>query len=450
MPHDQEEGEDRPVPLTPRRDNGAPPRATAADHATRTPQFERLITEVIVSGGPALLRLAASICPQDAEDIFNVATERALARPEAFAHGEPGKLYRWLERVVRNEALKTLRARRRELPTDPEALAKAPDESAGADPHAALAATQEHIATLEALAELHPVQASCLALSARGYSRADIAEVLGVTPLTVKRRLEQGRAALGRFGDDLESGRRCARLRPGLSDYVDRLLEGQELRRLQRHLDHCGRCRGHVVALRRQRSRIAAALPSALLLSVAEMAVSGGDRDLQVSRQLAEAAHDGWLALSGSFLSRVVEGWHALSPLAKLAGTGAAALLALAGVGTFSGGDRAPADAPGLAASRSVASRPAPPVETPRATRPRRRPSPPPRARPAADPAPREGTPAAAAPKARASSPAPDARAPAASSSSAAEPPSLPSPPAPAGPSSAVDLARAEFEPGPP
>jgi RNA polymerase sigma-70 factor, ECF subfamily len=309
----------------------------------RPPEFERLITEVIVSGGPALLRLAASICPDEAEDILNVATERALARPEAFAHGEPARLYRWLSKVVRNEALKTLRKRRREVATDPEALAKTPDPDDG------LAGTQERIATLEALAELHPVQASCLALRARGFSRAEIAQMLGITPLTVKRRLAEGRAALAKFGDDLDTGRRCARARRQLSDYLDRLLDGTDLRRLERHLDHCGRCRGQLVALRRQRSRIAAALPSALLPAAAEMAANDDDADLQLTRQLAEAAHDGWVALTGGFLSRVVEGWHALSPVAKLAGAGAAALLTLAGIGTFSAGEP---DSPPASASR--------------------------------------------------------------------------------------------------
>ena len=44
-------------------------------------------------------------------------------------------------------------------------------------------------------------------------------------------------------------------MRPRLSDYLDRSLEGREVRGVERHLDHCGRCRGYVVSLRRQRSR---------------------------------------------------------------------------------------------------------------------------------------------------------------------------------------------------
>ena len=54
-----------------------------------------------------------------------------------------------------------------------------------------------------------------------------------------------------------------------------------------------------------------------------------------MTRQLVEAAHDGWLALSGGIWTRAIDGWHALTPLGRIAGTGAAALLALAGVGTF-------------------------------------------------------------------------------------------------------------------
>jgi hypothetical protein len=240
-----------------------------------------------------------------------------------------------------------------------------------------------------------------------------------------------------------------------LSDYLDRALEGPELRRTERHLDHCGRCRGQLVALRRQRSRIAAALPSALLVAGAEMAARGGDADLQLTRQLAEAAHDGWVALSGGFLARVVEGWHALSPLGRLAGAGAALLLTLAGIGSFPLGDDAAtsAGAPRAGAPAAVArdqKQPAPRAKK-QPSRPRasqgssaRRSSPgkpdqvrPPRAKaPAAT-----GTQRAAAP----ASPPPISSAAAGSASASA---AAPAPPVSAAPPQ--DPARAEFEPGPP
>lgn len=50
-----------------------------------------------------------------------------------------------------------------------------------------------------------------------------------------------------------------------------------------------------------------------------------------MGRQLAEAAGNEWLALWGGFWARVGEGWHALTPVGRLAGTGAAAVLALTG-----------------------------------------------------------------------------------------------------------------------
>jgi RNA polymerase sigma factor (sigma-70 family) len=365
MRGEDDEGADELVPLAgiqdrpdrPPRKEGGPAHPPAPP---RPPEFERLLTEVIVSGGSRLLRLAASFCPADAEDILNIATERALKRPEAFAHGNPGQLYRWLERTVRNECLKTLRARRREQLTDPADLARAAASDAAAQgPHAIAEATQERIATLEALGELHPTEAGCLALRARGFSRAEIAEMLGITPLTVKRRLADGRAALAEFSAELASGRRCARLARALAEYADDALGASETPRLERHIAHCGRCRARLSMLRRQGPRVAAALPPALLLPAAQRA-DDVERDLQVSRQLAEAAGDEWLALWGGFWARVGEGWHALTPVGRLAGTGAAAVLALAGLGSFgSGGERpaAPAEAQSRAEAPASASR---------------------------------------------------------------------------------------------
>ena len=107
MRREDDDEADELVPLAAIQDHADRPVDGAFDPASppespRPPEFERLLTEVIVSGGPRLLRLAASFCPADAEDILNIAADRALKRPEAFAHGNPGQLYRWLERTVRN------------------------------------------------------------------------------------------------------------------------------------------------------------------------------------------------------------------------------------------------------------------------------------------------------------------------------------------------------------
>jgi hypothetical protein len=150
-----------------------------------------------------------------------------------------------------------------------------------------------------------------------------------------------GVAALTEFSDELASGRRCARLARALAEYADLALGGPEAPRLERHLAHCGRCRARLGELRRQGPRVASALPPALLLPAAERA-DDVERDVQMGRQLAEAAGDEWLTLWGGFWARVGEGWHALTPVGRLAGTGAAAVLALAGLGSFGHGEDRP------------------------------------------------------------------------------------------------------------
>lgn len=324
------------------RDEHSADRAMAADtraeagNGGRPLPFDVLLTEVVVSGGPALLRIAASYTADFAEDILNTAVERALARPEAFAHGDPRRLYRWLETTVRNEALRTLRGMRREVAVEPELLEGTPSGFAPAEPAELSAQTAERIATLEALSELNPTDARCLALSARGFSRAEIAEMLSITPLTVKRRLARGRLAMTEFGEELASGRRCARLRASLVAFVDGDIDDLAERRLTRHLDHCGRCRGQLVALRRQRTRLSAALPPCLVLTVAERAPDSHHEAVAGGR-VAEAIDDGWLSAWTGFWLRVMEGWHALTPVGRTVAAGASALLALAGIGTVAG-----------------------------------------------------------------------------------------------------------------
>ncbi|MGE3138146.1 MAG: sigma-70 family RNA polymerase sigma factor [Thermoleophilia bacterium] len=302
---------------------------------------------MIVTRGARLLRLASRMCPADAEDIVNIAAERALGRPEAFAHGDLAKLYRWLETTVRNECLRTLRDRRREHLTEPALLEVAAPDAVGAEPQAIRAEVEARIATLEAIAGLHPMEARCLGLSARGFSRAEIAQMLGITPLTVKRRLAEGRAALTDFGEDLASGRRCARIRPKLSDYLDADLADVQLRQIRLHLDHCGACRARLLAIRRQRASLGAALPPCLLLPAAER-VEEASEEVRVGARLGQALDDRAVAAWAGFWTRVADGWFALGALGRAVGAGLAALLALAGIGTFAGhpaAERPPAGA---------------------------------------------------------------------------------------------------------
>ena len=294
------EGDAPPERLTPQGSRGGEEREWLAD----------LITEALVRFGPRLFSVAIAICGrQFADDAVNSAAAKAWERPEAFVHGDVRKLANWLEVTVRRDAVRQSQAAVRAWPTDPELLAAAIGSDEGDDPAVIAVRHEERLAALEALGGLPPDTRRALVLNARGYPRRDMAELLGATEATAKRRLLEGRRALGHFAEELRSGARCASHEEALSDLADGVPASGRSRSLERHLAHCGGCRAQLVRLRRERARVAGTLPPVLLLP-ALAASAGEEAQAHAGRQLAEVGHDGILRLASGLWVRVVDGWQ--------------------------------------------------------------------------------------------------------------------------------------------
>lgn len=140
---------------------------------------------------PRLRRFARTVTRhrEDADDLVQVAVERALRRLEQF---EPGtRLDSWMFRIMQNAWIDEVRARSRrdEVPAD-ETL----DETAGADE------TGRHVARLAvqaAMARLPEEQRVAVGLVlVEGLPYKEAAQVLGIPIGTLTSRLARGREAL--------------------------------------------------------------------------------------------------------------------------------------------------------------------------------------------------------------------------------------------------------------
>lgn len=139
---------------------------------------------------PRLRRFARSLArnPQDADDLVQIAVERALARAGQLRPDH--SVASWLFAILRNAWIDEGRSRRRrESLLDPEDLAGIGDTAAGSHP--------ELLCVQDALARLPQEQRLAVALVlVEGLSYKEAAEVMGVPVGTLTSRLARGREAL--------------------------------------------------------------------------------------------------------------------------------------------------------------------------------------------------------------------------------------------------------------
>lgn len=149
------------------------------------------LREALAALLPRLRRFARTVTRhrEDADDLVQVAVERALRRLDQF---EPGtRLDSWMFRIMQNAWIDEVRARSRrdEVPAD-ETL----DETAGADE------TGRHVARLAvqaAMARLPEEQRLAVGLVlVEGLPYKEAAQVLGIPIGTLTSRLARGREAL--------------------------------------------------------------------------------------------------------------------------------------------------------------------------------------------------------------------------------------------------------------
>lgn len=136
-------------------------------------------------------RTACLITQQEelARDALQEALVRTYLSLRKFRTGGP--FYAWFIRIVVNEAIRQTRRRRRE------AALPLPDPADAATPEAALLAREERRELWSTIQELAPDHRAVIVLRYfEGPTEAEMAAVLGVSPGTVKSRLNWARRAL--------------------------------------------------------------------------------------------------------------------------------------------------------------------------------------------------------------------------------------------------------------
>jgi RNA polymerase sigma factor (sigma-70 family) len=188
-----------------------------------------------------------SLCADDAEDALQRGLEILLRKAPT---DDPRELIKWLQTVVKHEALAIRRERARTL-AGPAAVKPEPEMEdwvallpATADGPAERVERQEAVArSREALQSLKPQELRALTLLAEGYSYAEIGELTGYSQTKVNRCLAEGRERFRRFVARGEDGSRCQEIKPLLSAFCDGEARPEEVAELREHLRACAQCR---------------------------------------------------------------------------------------------------------------------------------------------------------------------------------------------------------------
>jgi RNA polymerase sigma factor (sigma-70 family) len=253
-----------------------------------------------------------SLCADDADDALQRGLEILLRKAPT---DDPRELIKWMQTVVKHEALAVRRDRERIL-SGPAALTREPGEEdwiallpTASDGPAERAERQEAIArSREALQALKPQELRALTLLAEGYSYVEIGEITGYSQTKINRCLAEGRQRYRSLIARSEDGSRCTELQPLLSAFCDGEANAAEAAQVREHLRACGRCRA-TLRIYRAAPRAAAAFVPALPLA----------------RSLWERAQEAVANLAGRF------GGGAGDPLAPgAAGAGGAGVAAIA------------------------------------------------------------------------------------------------------------------------
>jgi RNA polymerase sigma-70 factor (ECF subfamily) len=156
-----------------------------------TSEIEQNVHEQIVALLPRLRRFAKNLTrnPHDADDIVQIAVERALGRLEQWR--SDARLDSWMFKIVRNAWIDELRSRGRR---DKIFLAAEAGENIGTD---SMARETEWLSVQAAMARLPQEQREAVSLVLiEGLPYREAAEVLEVPVGTLTSRLARGREAL--------------------------------------------------------------------------------------------------------------------------------------------------------------------------------------------------------------------------------------------------------------
>ena len=217
-----------------------------------------------------------SLCADDADDALQRGLEILLLKAPT---GDPRQLLKWMQTVVKHEAL-AIRHERERMLAGPAALRPEPDAEdwvallpCSADGPERRLERQEAIArSREALQALKPQELRALTLLAEGYSYAEIAEITRWTRTKINRCLAEGREQFRRLVASSEDGSRCEAMGPLLSAFCDGEASPQETAELREHLRACAACRATLRAYRAAPAAAAALAPAFPIHSLWERA----------------------------------------------------------------------------------------------------------------------------------------------------------------------------------
>jgi RNA polymerase sigma factor (sigma-70 family) len=228
---------------------------------------KRAAVETYAQNETTLRRTARrfSLCHDDAEEALQRSLEILLRK----APGEdPRHLIRWMQTVVRREAM-ALRQERERIFAGPAALAPEPGMEdwvnllpTEADGPPERAEREERVARgREAMRALKPHELRALSLLAHGYSYVEIGEITGFSATKINRSLAEGRERFRRMVARSEGGERCGEMKPLISAFCDGEVTAAEVAELRAHLRACAHCRATLRAYRAAPAAAAALAP---------------------------------------------------------------------------------------------------------------------------------------------------------------------------------------------
>ena len=206
-----------------------------------------------------------SLCADDADEALQRGLEILLRKAPT---SEPRQLIKWMQKVVKHEAL-AVRGERERVLAGPAALAPEPGAedwiallpSSSDGPQERLERREAIGRSREALQALKPQELRALTLLAAGYSYAEIGEINDWSQTKVNRCVAEGRERFRRLLTSSEDGSRCAAMRPLLSAFCDGEASPTQVAELREHLRACAGCRATLRAYRAAPAAAAALAP---------------------------------------------------------------------------------------------------------------------------------------------------------------------------------------------
>lgn len=249
-------------------------RPKTGDDAAR----KRVAVETYAQNETTLQRTARrySLCADDVEEALQRSLEILLCKAPS---DDPLELLKWLQTVVKHEALAVRRERERDLagpaaaPGDEDWVALLPAPANG--PAEQVERREEIARSREVLQALKPQELRALTLFGEGYSYAEIGEITNWSHTKINRCLAEGRERFRRLIAHSEAGGRCAELQPLLSSFCDGVASPEEVAELREHLRACVHCRATLRAYRLAPKAAAALAPLPLHPSLWEPVQEG-------------------------------------------------------------------------------------------------------------------------------------------------------------------------------